>query len=88
MRCIMDNLVKYVLRSSYRVRVLNAIGNDVKMPSQIAKQSNVLNNHISRTLRQLREHGLIELINPEMRCGRLYRLTNCGLMVLDNNNEK
>lgn len=88
MRCIMDNLVKYVLRSSYRVRVLNAIGNDVKMPSQIAKQSNVLNNHISRTLRQLREHGWIELINPEMRCGRLYRLTNCGLMVLDNINEK
>ncbi len=78
----MDNLVNYVLRSSHRVRVLRAIGSDAKMPSQIAKESDVLNNHISRTLRQLVEHGLIEIINPEMHCGRLYRLTDCGLSVL------
>ena len=74
----MENLVKYILRSSHRVRVLQAIGDDVKFPTQIANESGVLNNHISRTLRQLREHELVELINPEARCGRLYRLTDTG----------
>lgn len=79
---MLDNSVKYILKSSYRVRVLQAIGHDVKTPSQIAKDSSVLNNHISRTLRQLYENDLIELINPEMHCGRLYRLTEKGLVVL------
>ena len=84
----MDSLVKYVLKSSYRVRVIKAIDRDVKMPSQIAIDSNVLNNHISRTLKQLNEHGLVELINPEARCGRLYRLTDNGLAVLESINLK
>ena len=66
----MDELIKYVIKSTYRVRVLNAIGGDVKMPFQIAEESNILNNHISKTLRQLREHGLVELI------------TNTGKIVL------
>lgn len=84
----MDTLVKYVVKSTYRVRVLKAIGGDVKMPFQIADDSNVLNNHISKTLRQLREHGLVELINPEMARGRLYRLTNEGKQILKEINKK
>ena len=52
------------------------------MPHQIAQKSNVLNNHISKTLRQLREHDLVELINPEMHRGRLYRLTGYGKKIL------
>ena len=84
----LDELINYVTKSSYRVRVLNAIGNDVKMPFQIAEDSNVLNNHISKTLRQLREHGLVELINPEMTRGRLYRLTNDGKQILNEINKK
>ena len=53
------------------------------MPHRIARKSKVLNNHISTTLRQLREHGLVELINPEMPRGRLYRLTNDGKKILN-----
>lgn len=84
----MDTLIKYVTKSTYRLRVLQAIGGDVKRPFQIAEDSNVLNNHISKTLRQLREHGLVELINPEMARGRLYRLTNDGQQVLNEINER
>lgn len=79
----MDELVEYVLKSSYRMRVVQAIGDDIMMPHQIARKSKVLNNHISTTLRQLREHGLVELINPEMPRGRLYRLTNDGKKILN-----
>ena len=74
----MDELIQYVKKSSYRVRVIQAIGHDVKFPFEIAQDSNILNNHVSKTLRQLCEHNLVELINPEMSRGRLYRLTNDG----------
>ena len=35
------------------------------------------------TVRQLREKGLVELINPEMPRGRLYRLTDDGKRILN-----
>jgi predicted transcriptional regulator len=79
----LDGLVEYVMKSSYRTRVLQAIGDEVMMPHQIARKSNVLNNHISKTLRQLREHDLVELINPEVSRGRLYRLTDEGKIILN-----
>lgn len=41
-------------------------------------------NHISATLRQLKEHELIECINPEVKKGRLYRLTYKGEKLVDN----
>lgn len=66
------------------MRVIRAMGDeDVMIPFQIAKKSGVLNNHISNTLRQLREHDLVELINPKMPRGRLYRLSDDGKKVLN-----
>ena len=79
----MDKKVKYVNNSSYRVRVLKAIGEDIKMPMQIASDSGILPNHISNVLAQLKEHGIVECINPEVRKGRLYRLSDEGLDVLE-----
>ena len=54
------------------------------MPSQIAKDTGIVQNHISNTLRQLKEHDLVECINPEVRKGRLYRQTDNGEAVSKN----
>lgn len=70
--------ISYVEISQYRTKVMKAIGDDVKMPSKIAKDSDILPNHISNVLRQLKEHELVECINPEVKKGRLYRLTDKG----------
>ncbi len=78
-----EKLVKYVNRSSYRVKVLKAIKSDAKMPKEIAKDSGILPNHISNVLRQLKEKEIVECINPEVRKGRLYRLSDNGLDILD-----
>ena len=78
-----DELLKYVNNSSYRVKVLKALGDDVKIPTQIASDSGILPNHISNVLRQLKEKEIVECINPEVRKGRLYRLSDNGLDVLD-----
>lgn len=51
---------------------------NVKIPFEIAEDTEIFQNHISNTLRQLKEHELIECINSEVRKGRLYRLTDKG----------
>ena len=63
---------------------MKSLDDEVKIPSQIAKDSDILQNHISAVLRQLKEHELVECINPEVRKGRLYRLTDKGDEVIKN----
>ena len=74
--------LKYINNSSYRVKVLKSIGEDVKMPKKIALDSGILQNHISNVLRELKEKDVVECINPEVRKGRLYRLSDEGLDAL------
>ena len=76
--------ISYVQISTYRTKVMKSLDDEVKIPSQIAKDSDILQNHISAVLRQLKEHELVECINPEVRKGRLYRLTDKGDEVIKN----
>ena len=80
----MKATVDYVKRSQYRSKILKSLEDDVKMPSQIAKDTGIVQNHISNSLRQLKEHELVECINPEVRKGRLYRLTDKGINITEN----
>lgn len=75
--------IKYVNRSKYRIRTLRAIGDGVKMPKEIAEDSGILQNHISNVLRELKDKDLVECLNPDVRKGRLYRLSDDGLDILD-----
>ena len=74
----MKEEIDYINRSQYRLKVMKTLEGNVKIPSEIAKDTEIFQNHISATLRQLKEHELIECINPEVRKGRLYRLTDKG----------
>ncbi len=65
---------------------MKSLDDEVKIPSQIAKDSDILQNHISAVLKQLKEYELVECINPEVRKGRLYRLTDKGEEVTKNIN--
>ena len=79
----MEDKVKFVNKSSYRVKVLKSLKDEVKMPKEIAEDSGILPNHISNVLRQLKEKDIVECLNPEVRKGRLYRLSETGLDILD-----
>ena len=75
----MDNeTLEFVRRSTYRQRVLKSLNDDVLMPKEIAERSNIKTNHVSKVLSELKSKELIELVNPEARKGRLYRLTSVG----------
>ncbi len=55
---------------------------------QIAKDSGIRTNHISKVLNELKSKEMVECINEEVRKGRLYRLTDTGKDVLANINEQ
>ena len=71
----MKEEIDYINKSKYRLKVMKTLDGNVKIPSKIANDTEIFQNHISTTLRQLKEHELIECINPEVRKDRLYRLT-------------
>ena len=76
--------ISYVQISKYRTKVMKSLEDEVKIPSKIAKDSDILQNHISAVLKQLKEHELVECINPEVKKGRLYRLTDKGDELIKN----
>lgn len=76
--------ISYVKISKYRTKTMKALDGSVKIPSVIAKDSGIRTNHISKVLSELKAHELVECINPEVRKGRLYRLTGKGEKVTEN----
>lgn len=76
--------LEFVQRSTYRQKVLTSLDDNVLIPTEIAKRSNIKTNHVSKVLAELKSKNLIEIINPEMRKGRLYRQTNKGKIVSKN----
>ena len=75
--------ISYVEISQYRKKVMKSLDGDVKIPTAIANDSGIRTNHISKVLSELKAHELVECINPEVRKGRLYRLTDKGEEIID-----
>ncbi len=76
--------VSYIKISTYRIKVMKSLDNDVKIQSKIAKDSDIRQNNISNVLKQLKKHGLVEYANPEAKNGKLYRLTDDGKKMTGN----
>ena len=76
--------ISYVKISKYRTKVMKSLDGDVKIPTAIANDSGIRTNHISKVLSELKAHELVECVNPEVRKGRLYRLTDKGEKVTEN----
>ena len=73
------SLAAYVIMSSYRERALITLHeNKVMTPKYIAENCKVRTNHISKTLGELKENGLVVCINEEAHKGRVYKLTELG----------
>ena len=76
--------ISYVEIYSYRKKVMKSLDGEILIPTQIAKNSEIRPNHISKVLAELKTHELVECINPEVRKGRLYRLTPKGDEIVKN----
>lgn len=76
--------ISYVNISSYRAKTVKSLQGDVKIPTKIAEDTGILPNHMSKVLKELKDAGIAECINPEVRKGRLYRLTGTRETIADN----
>lgn len=75
-------ILGYVKISPYRTNTLKSIGNDLKMPSEIARDIDVRTSQVSTALSDLKKYGLVVCVNEEVRKGRLYKCTDLGLQII------
>jgi hypothetical protein len=78
--------VGFVRRGKNRRIVFESLGSPA-MPSELVvkiyrKRSNTCFNLVSRALRELKERGLVEVVNPDDKTGRIYRRTKRGEKVV------
>lgn len=76
-----DEMLKiyaYVSISSYRRKTVKVLEYGDKTPTEIAKDSNIRINHISKVLKELKDANVVVCINEQDRKGRIYHLTDFG----------
>ena len=76
-------LLAYIKNAPTREKVLKSFeGEDYLRPIQISNKTGLHPNNVSKKLKDLREHELVYVINPEYHVPKLYRLTERGRKIL------
>ncbi|ADC46177.1 hypothetical protein mru_0325 [Methanobrevibacter ruminantium M1] len=76
-------LIEYIRNAPTREMVLKSFeGVDFIRPIQISRKTGIHPNNVSKKLKDLREHELVYVINPEYHVPKLYRLTEKGKNML------
>lgn len=71
--------VGWVISSEYRYEVLDHLSSSSpSTPSDISDENDVRIEYVSRSLSELEEENLIEILNPDAHKGRLYSITDRG----------
>lgn len=79
-----DELTRWVLSVDRRVLVMKEIHeNELIKASEISEKTGRSLQNISRALRELEEHGLIECLTPEKHTWKRYILTDKGIQVFE-----
>ena len=78
-------MVGFIKRVKNREKIFTILDKPL-MPSEITKKiygkfSNTYFNIVSRSLSELKDKGLIEVINPNEKTGRIYQKTQLGKQV-------
>ena len=76
-------LIAYIRNAPTREKVLKSFeGEDFLRPIEISKKTGLHPNNVSKKLKDLREHELVYVINPEYHVPKLYRLTEKGKNII------
>ncbi len=76
-------LLAYIKNAPTREIVLKSFeGEDYLRPIQISNKTGIHPNNVSKKLKDLREHELVYVINPEYHVPKMYRLTEKGKNML------
>ena len=75
--------LSYVKRGKNRKRIVQVIGTDRMMPSEIATITNQRVNQVSGTLTELKNMKIVLCVNEDEFKGRFYVLTDTGLEIYE-----
>lgn len=84
----MDNetliLIEYIKNAPTRKKVMKSFeGEDIIRPIKISRKTGIHPNNVSKKLKDLREHELAYIINPDYHVPKLYKLTEKGKKILN-----
>lgn len=73
----------FVIAGKYRTAVIKTLKEGPRTPKMISEEIDLYLSHVSKTLRELADIGLVECLTPNLRRGRLYALTDGGKKVAE-----
>ena len=76
-------LIGFIKVSQTRYNTLKALETDFLMPSEISRRTDIRTSQVSNALQEMKARGLVECKNENARKGRIYQITENGLMLLD-----
>lgn len=79
-------LISKIDSSDYRKKVIIQLSKGVKTPTILEKETNIKISHISRTLKELSNLGLVKCLTPDVKRSKMYTITNLGKNILKNLN--
>ena len=76
-------MIAYIKNAPTRKKVLKSFKDeDFLRPIEISRKTGLHPNNVSKKLKDLREHELVYVINPEYHVPKLYRLTEKGKNII------
>ena len=76
-------MIAYIKNAPTRKKVLKSFKDeDFLRPIEISRKMDLHPNNVSKKLKELREHNLAYIINPEYHVPKMYRLTERGRKIL------
>jgi len=75
-------ILSFVRSSKHRENILRFIDDEIKIPTEIARNINISSKHISKYLGELKDKNVVVCLNENDKRGRLYKLTPLGNEIL------
>lgn len=76
------NEIGFVKISEQRQKIMKDLKNNLKIPTEIAKSTNMSVSEVSRSLRTLKDKKIVVCLNEDRKIGRVYTLTDKGKEIL------
>jgi len=77
------DIVGKIMSKNIRYKILLLLKDNKLTPSQLRDEIDVSMSYISNELRSLRNKNLVKCINPDLKKGRIYKITDKGLKTIE-----
>lgn len=71
-----------VKASKHRQSILRILAKDSATPKEIAVSLGIHLSQVSRSLKEMEKHNIVQCLTPNLRKGRMYNITKEGIEIL------